>query len=123
MMSLLSILLFLAIPAGLVVLIVLAVRSRGQTTNTETGTRGVRRFFQYLLLFALVVVAAIGVSDLLGRLFGADAFDDSLALPLAFALVGVPLACLIAWWTRRTMHQDPGKRHRPATPSTSLWQP
>lgn len=109
MMSLLSILLFLAIPAGLVVLIVLAVRSRGQTTNTETGTRGVRRFFQYLLLFALVVVAAIGVSDLLGRLFGADAFDDSLALPLAFALVGVPLACLIAWWTRRTMHQDPGE--------------
>lgn len=108
-MNLIS-LLFLIIPVGLVVVIVLAVRKRGQAPAADpgSGTRAVRRFFQYLLLFALVVVSAIGLADLLGLLMGSDLpGDDVLALPLSFVLVGIPLAGLIAWWTRRAMRQDP----------------
>lgn len=98
----------LAIPVALVLVIIIAVRRRGQVTSPGTGTRGVRRFFQYLLLFALTVVAAIGVSDLLGRLLGSAVPEgDTLALPLSFTLVGLPLACALAWWTRRAIRQDP----------------
>lgn len=103
-------LLSLAVPLVLVVVIVLAVRKRGQAPDADpgSGTRAVRRFFQYLLLFALVVVSAVGLADLLGLLLGADLpGDDTLALPLSFVLVGIPLAGVIAWWTRRAMRLDP----------------
>ena len=64
--------------------------------------RTVRRLITYLLLFALVVVAAVGLSGLLGRLLVADtvlATGDvaGLARSLAFALIGGPLAALL-WW-------------------------
>ncbi|WP_147454049.1 DUF5671 domain-containing protein [Tessaracoccus antarcticus] len=107
----------LAIPAALVVVIVLALRRREHVTSAApgAGTRGVRRFFQYLLLFALTILAAVGVADLLGRLFGATTSGgETLALPLSFTLVGLPLACLIAWWTRRAMRHDPEE-------AASLW--
>ncbi len=107
-MTLLLILIALAIPTAVVVIIVLALRKRGETTSAGGGTSSVRRFFQYLLLFALTVVAAIGIADLLGRALGADSSaGETLAQPLSFALVGLPLACLIAWWTRRTIRRDP----------------
>lgn len=64
--------------------------------------RTVRRLITYLLLFALVVIAAVGLSGLLGRLLVADtvlATGDvaGLARSLAFALIGGPLAALL-WW-------------------------
>ncbi len=107
-MTLLLVLVALAIPIALVVLIVAAIRSRGAAPGAGIGTSGVRRFFQYLLLFALTVVAATGVADLLGRALGADtSSSESLAQSLSFTLVGLPLACLIAWWTRRAIQRDP----------------
>ena len=64
--------------------------------------RTVRRLITYVLLFALVVIAAVGLSGLLGRLLVADtvlATGDvaGLARSLAFALIGGPLAALL-WW-------------------------
>lgn len=61
-----------------------------------------RRLIQYALLFALVVIAASGLSGLLERLFTSGAVLAStdvagLALALAFTLIGGPLA-LILWW-------------------------
>ena len=107
-MTSLLILVALGIPIAVVVIIVFAIRKRGDATAAEGGTSSVRRFFQYLLLFALTVVAAIGIADLLGRAFGAEVYDgESLAQSLSFALVGLPLAVLIAWWTRRSIRQDP----------------
>ncbi len=107
-MTFLIALVAISIPIAFVVIIVLSIRRRGDATNTGGGTSSVRRFFQYLLLFALTVVAAIGVAELLGRALGADADGgETLAQPLSFALVGLPLACLIAWWTRRSILQDP----------------
>ncbi len=75
----------------------------------------VRRFFQYLLLAGLLVVAAIGTSNLLARLFGStsrivDFGPDPailLARDLAFAVVGAPLALLIAYGSWRSHRRDP----------------
>ncbi|QTV79406.1 DUF5671 domain-containing protein [Microbacterium sp. NIBRBAC000506063] len=61
----------------------------------------VRRWIVYAILFTLVAIAANGVSSLLGRLLDVDPlFDEGtygLALALAYALIGGPLALLL-WW-------------------------
>lgn len=72
----------------------------GPTTGSAQGT--VRRLIVYTLLFVLVTIAAAGLAGLLERLLevGAPlAVGDTagLALSLAFALIGGPLAALL-WW-------------------------
>lgn len=74
------------------------------TAESVVGSaqRTVRRLITYLLLFALVVIAAVGLSGLLGRLLAGGtelATGDvaGLARSLAFALIGGPLAALL-WW-------------------------
>ena len=67
-----------------------------------SAQRTVRRLITYLLLFALVVIAAVGLSGLLERLLVAGtelatADVAGLARSLAFALIGGPLAALL-WW-------------------------
>jgi hypothetical protein len=61
-----------------------------------------RRLILYALLFALVVIAAIGLSGLLERLFSTGVLLAStdvagLARSLAFTLIGGPLAAFL-WW-------------------------
>ena len=61
-----------------------------------------RRLILYALLFALVVIAASGLTGLLERLFTtgavlASADVGELARALAFTLIGAPLAALL-WW-------------------------
>ena len=81
--------------------IVIAVRRSGaQPGSTSTPTA--RRVVVYILLFALVVIAAIGLSGLLGRaldtgtnLAGSDVTE--LARSLAFTLIAGPFAALL-WW-------------------------
>ncbi|MDQ0076049.1 hypothetical protein J2S97_001214 [Arthrobacter oryzae] len=68
----------------------------------------VRRLIVYTLLFALVVVAAIGLSGLLGRLLGAGtvlvAGDVAgLARSLAFTLIGGPMAAALWWFVWRRL--------------------
>ena len=69
---------------------------------TSAPAPTVRRLIVYVLLFALVVIAAIGLAGLLGRVFGTGVElvgEDTagLARSLAFALIGGPLAGLL-WW-------------------------
>ncbi len=75
---------------------------------------GVRRFFQLGLLFALVVISAIGLSGLLGRLLhiGTSVTSDraALALDSSFTVVGIPLLFLVATWTRKTITKDPSEK-------------
>lgn len=66
------------------------------------GVQTVRRVITYTLLFVMVVIAAIGLSGLIGRLLDAGnrlITDDSsgLAQSLAFALIAGPLAAGL-WW-------------------------
>lgn len=68
----------------------------------------VRRLIVYTLLFALVVVASIGLSGLLGRLLGAGtvlvAGDVAgLARSLAFTLIGGPMAGALWWFVWRRL--------------------
>lgn len=100
----------LALVVGLLSLIVAAARRRG-AGGGGVDAHSVRRFFQYLLLYALFVVAAVGLTELLGRMLGAasDPWEDDaylLAQALAFALVGLPLAGALAWWTWRGHRGD-----------------
>ncbi len=73
-----------------------------------------RRIIVFVILFALVVIAATGVSGLLDRVIGAGqvifASDTELALSLAFALIGAPLAAVLWWWERRRLVADPAER-------------
>ncbi|WP_454777654.1 DUF5671 domain-containing protein [Georgenia muralis] len=99
----------LLITIGIVYLVVNASRRHGGPGAPDA--RGVRRFFQYALLGALVLVTATGVSDLLGHLLDDRDPDDraALARALAFTVVGGPLAAALAWWTRRRHLRDPGE--------------
>lgn len=69
--------------------------------------RTLRRVVVYTLLLVLVVLAAAGVSGLLGRLLESrpDVVDDAggLALSLAFALIAGPLAVLLWWFVWRRL--------------------
>lgn len=76
-----------------------------------------RRLILYVLLFALVVIAAIGLSGLLGRLFStgavlATADVSGLSRSLAFTLIGGPLAAL-AWWLVWKRLDDDAERTSP----------
>ncbi|HJV98316.1 MAG TPA: DUF5671 domain-containing protein [Arthrobacter sp.] len=73
-----------------------------------------RRLILYVLLFALVVIVASGLSGLLERLFSSGAVLAStdvagLARSLAFTLVGGPLAGLL-WWVVWRRLDDPAER-------------
>lgn len=82
--------------------------SRGHAHIQKEG--GVRRFFQLLLLFALTIVSAVGVSGLLGRLIRINDVLNTdrgnLALESAFTAVGVPLLAVIFLWTRSSIAKD-----------------
>ncbi|MCO4236390.1 DUF5671 domain-containing protein [Pseudarthrobacter raffinosi] len=74
------------------------------TTISAAGSAQLtlRRLIVYVLLFALVLIAAVGLSGLLERLFSTGAVLAStdvagVARSLAFTLIGGPLAALL-WW-------------------------
>jgi len=95
-----------------IALVVWAVRQFGGRKDSRgMDAHSVRRFFQYLLLFGLMVVAAVGLSDLLGLLFQEPllAGDDNstLARALTFSVFGIPMFALLAAWSRRRLQQDP----------------
>lgn len=82
------------------------------TTGSAQGT--VRRLIVYTILFALVAIAAGGIAGLLERLI--DAGDPlavggtgGLALSLAFALIGGPLAAVL-WWVVWRRLRDASER-------------
>ena len=96
-----------------VIAVVVALVHKGSQRAGAATPDGhtVRRFFQYLLLYGLLVVAAIGVSGLLGRLLDrATPVDEAtLAMFVAFTVVGLPLLAGVALWTRRTFQTSHGE--------------
>ncbi len=108
-LGLLSALLTLAVPVLLVVWAVRHVGSRAGARRADAHS--VRRFFQYLLLYGLLIVSTIGVSDLLGLPVEEQtlAGDDSslLARALTFVVFGLPMFVLLAVWSRRHLQSDP----------------
>ncbi|HEX7404712.1 MAG TPA: DUF5671 domain-containing protein [Candidatus Nanopelagicaceae bacterium] len=96
----------------LIVIIIVVIRkiSSGGGRSALSG-HSVRRFFQYVILYGLMVVSALGLSGLLGRLLdratlvAADQTD--LARNVSFVVVGIPLYIFLGLWTRRRMLVDP----------------
>ncbi len=101
----------LAVLVLLGVVIVLAVRRAPATPGGGSDGHAVRRFFQYLLLYGLLVVGATGLGELLGRALDRStvlASDPTgLARDVAFTVVGLPLLTLLALWSRRRVAADP----------------
>jgi hypothetical protein len=79
------------------------------------GLATLRRLILYVLLFALVVIAASGLSGLLERLFRTASVlvtgdVAGLALSLAFTLIGGPLALLLWWFVWRRLDDESERR-------------
>jgi hypothetical protein len=94
---------------GGIAAVVMATRAAPASGETAAAPT-VRRLIVLVLLFALVVIGAIGIAGLLGRLLNAGAElvagdTAGLARSLAFALIGGPLAGLVWWlvWRRAGM--------------------
>lgn len=104
--------LLLLVVVVVVAAIVLATRRTSAPGSPSGGARSVSRFFQYLLLFGLVVVVAIGVAGLVSRALGEPTFggDLRLARNLSFVVVGVPLLAALTWWSWRQLAADPVER-------------
>lgn len=89
---------------------------------TGSAQAKVRRLVVFVLLFALVMIAANGFSGLVERLLRADRVlagegIAGLALSLAFTLIGGPLAALL-WWLVWRRLDEPAER---AAPSWGLY--
>ena len=100
MVSVVLLVAVLVIGAGIAGTVIAVRRSSPHGESTAQPT--VRRVIVFVLLFALVVIAAIGLSGLLGRLLDAgNALASSdvtgLARSLAFTLIAGPFAAVL-WW-------------------------
>lgn len=88
-------------------------RGSGSGSGALPDGHALRRFFQFLLLYGLLVVVAVGLSELLGRLLErgtlVSAYQTGLARSLAFTIVGVPLLVVVAVWSRRRFRQVQGE--------------
>ncbi|HEY3292833.1 MAG TPA: DUF5671 domain-containing protein [Candidatus Nanopelagicaceae bacterium] len=100
------------LPVAIGVLIVLGIRKvRSGEAHGALQGHSVRRFFQYVILYGLIVVSGLGLSGLLGRVLERSTLvvsdQTDLARNLSFVVVGVPLYVFLALWTRRRFAVDP----------------
>ena len=102
----------------LALVVIALVAWGGRRALSHNGPRvsdgaSIRRFFTYVVLFGLLMVAVTGVVGLLARVIDVDrpteGFDDLLAQQAAFAIVGVPLYLVVAAWTRGRIRSDPAE--------------
>ncbi len=92
------------------------------TIASSTGhlaLQTVRRVIVYTLLFALVIITAIGISGLLGDVLDArrvlaQGSSTALAQSLTFTLIGGPLTALLWWGIRKKLRE-------PAEQSSVAW--
>jgi hypothetical protein len=95
-----------------------AVRAFGRRSGGQQSGRALRSVILYVLLFAALVVSAIGVAGLLGQLLvraglGGQTLVDGAAEAArngAFVTVGLPLLIVLGWLQRRALRSDPAER-------------
>lgn len=99
-------------PVIFLVIVILVIRrfTSGDEHGPITGN-SVRRFFQFLLMYGLLVVSGVGLYGLLGRLLRGDSIvisdQTGLARNFSFVVVGIPLYALLVFWTRRKFIAEP----------------
>ncbi len=100
----------LAIVVGIIVLIVRLVTKRERVTSEGAGVF-IRRFFQYMVMLGLLVLAGIGLAGLIDAAAAAAAqvTQDSAAVAraIAFVVVGLPVYVGLAIYTARRLRDDP----------------
>jgi hypothetical protein len=106
----------LLVIVGLAALAVRALSRRDAARRGAAGAVSVRHFFQYALMFGVLIVVAIGLTGLIEQILPAEGTEIStdevaLARSLAFVIVGGPVLFGLAAWTRRTLGQ-PGDPER-----------
>ncbi len=103
------------VPLALAVIVVVVAVLGGRRALSHDAPRisegsSIRRFFTYVVLFGLLMVAGEGVAGLLSRAIDVrretDFLDEMLAQQTAFAVVGVPLFVVLAAWTRSRVRSD-----------------
>jgi hypothetical protein len=103
----------LLLNVGIIALVVYGVRTLRQRRSSAPIGHQLRNVFQYIVLLALTLATASGLSGLLGMV--ADRADlvaadsSELALNLSLLLVGTPLLFVIGWWTRKRITKDPSE--------------
>ncbi len=103
----------LVILGGIVWAIVAAVQRRHEGGQRDIGSAfSVRRMFTYIMLFAAMIISAMGLTGLLGELMSSAAAraDSTMAGPLAMTVVGIPVLAGLARWVRRTHDTDPDEK-------------
>lgn len=111
-MLIVSMLIQLAIVGGIVYAIVQAVQRGRRHQITGGDTMATRRLFQYAMLFAALVVAAIGLAGLVERLLATTAVrsDTRLATILALTFVGLPVFAGLGRWAWRRLRATSAER-------------
>ena len=100
----------LLILGGIIFLVAKLMSNRGKATDESAGV-AIRRFFQYSVMLAMLVLSTFGVAGLVdaavsaGSRITADATGT--ALSIAFVVVGLPVFVGLALYTSRKLRTDP----------------
>ena len=104
----------LAIFIGLIVFVVKFVAKKGSSSAEGSGI-SIRRFFQYVIMLVILVIAAFGVIGLIDAVASAGSTvtrdTSAIARSIAFAVVGLPVFTGLALYTRRLLKTTPSERH------------
>jgi hypothetical protein len=101
----------LLVQIALIALVVFGIRAIRHRRTDAPLSHQLRNVFQYVLLLALLIASASGISGLLGMAIDRADFvaadSSELALNLSLVLVGTPLLVAIGFWTRKRIAVDP----------------
>lgn len=107
----------LLVQIALIALIVFGVRAIRHRRTDAPLSHQLRNAFQYVLLLALLIASASGISGLLGMAIDRADFvaadSSELALNLSLVLVGTPLLVAVGLWTRKRIAIDPSETSSP----------
>jgi hypothetical protein len=99
--------LFSFIPIILIIIFIVIRFNKRNRVGTSDDNQ-VKRFFQYSLLFGLIVIVAIGLAGLIAKILSQSSFvisdQAALARNISFVLVGLPILIGIGSWIRK-QHQ------------------
>lgn len=106
----------------LILFVLLAVflfkRFTKSTNQRSSESNSIKQFFQYLLLFGLLIIVGVGFSGLLARVFNQSNFivadQAALARYTAFIIVGFPILLGLSWWIKNQHQNDPRQKNSTA---------
>ena len=98
--------------------VVLFKRFTKSTNQRSSESNSIKQFFQYLLLFGLLIIVGVGFSGLLARVFNQSNFivadQAALARYTAFIIVGFPILLGLSWWIKNQHQNDPRQKNSTA---------